>query len=35
MAAPGYARQRSEMAKRVGLGHRQQARRGRKPRSGP
>jgi predicted transcriptional regulator len=34
MAAPGYSRQRSEMAKRVGLGRRQQARRGRKPRSG-
>ena len=33
MAAPGYSRQRSEMAKRVGLGRRQQARRGRKPRS--
>ena len=33
MAAPGYARQRSEMAKRVGLGRRQQARRGRQPRS--
>src|SRR5262245_40810350 len=34
MAAPGYSRQRSEMAKRVGLGRDQQARRGRKPRSG-
>jgi predicted transcriptional regulator len=34
MAAPGYSRQRSEMAKRVGLGQRQQARRGRKRRSG-
>jgi predicted transcriptional regulator len=34
MAAPGYSRRRSEMAKRVGLGRRQQARRGRKPRSG-
>jgi predicted transcriptional regulator len=34
MSAPGYARQRSEAAKRVGLGHRQQPRRGRKPRSG-
>ena len=34
MAAPGYSRQRSEMAKRVGLGRRQQARAGRKPRSG-
>jgi predicted transcriptional regulator len=32
MAAPGYSRQRSEMAKRVGLGRRQQARRGRLPR---
>jgi predicted transcriptional regulator len=34
MAAPGYSRQRSEMAKQVGLGQRQQARRGRKRRSG-
>jgi predicted transcriptional regulator len=34
MAAPGYSRQRSEMAKRVGLGRGQQGRRGRKPRSG-
>ena len=34
MAAPGYSRQRSEMAKRVGLGRRQQARRGRQPRRG-
>jgi predicted transcriptional regulator len=34
MAAPGYSRYRSEMAKRVGLGQRQQARRGRKRRSG-
>ena len=35
MAAPGYSRQRSEMAKRVGLGQRAQApRRRRKPRSG-
>jgi predicted transcriptional regulator len=34
MAAPGYSRQRSEMAKRVGLGQRQQARRGRKRRGG-
>ena len=34
MAAPGYSRQRSEMAKRVGLGQRQQARRGRKRRNG-
>jgi predicted transcriptional regulator len=32
MAAPGYSRQRSEMAKRVGLGQRGQASRGRKPR---
>ena len=28
MAAPGYSRQRSEMARRVGLGRREQARRG-------
>ena len=35
MAAPGYSRQRSEMAKRVGLGKRVQApARRRKPRSG-
>ena len=34
MAAPGYSRQRSEMAKRAGLGRSRQARRGRKPRSG-
>jgi predicted transcriptional regulator len=34
MAAPGYSRQRSGMAKQVGLGQRQQARRGRKRRSG-
>jgi predicted transcriptional regulator len=34
MAAPGYSRQRSEMAKRAGLGRREQVRRGRKPRSG-
>ena len=35
MVAPSYARYRSEMAKRVGLGHRVQAvRRTRKPRSG-
>jgi predicted transcriptional regulator len=34
MAAPGYSRQRSEMAKRVGLGRREQLRRGRQPRSG-
>ena len=34
MSAPGYGRQRSEAAKRVGLGHRQQPGRGRKPRSG-
>jgi predicted transcriptional regulator len=33
MAAPGYSRQRSEMAKQGGLGRREQARRGRKPRS--
>jgi predicted transcriptional regulator len=34
MAAPGYSRQRSEMAKRVGLGHRAQApSRRRQPRS--
>ena len=35
MAAPGYSRQRSEMAKRVGLGQRVQApSRRRRPRSG-
>ena len=35
MAAPGYSRQRSEMAKRTGLGQRAQAApRTRKPRSG-
>jgi predicted transcriptional regulator len=35
MAAPGYSRQRSEMAKRAGLGQRSQApRRRRKPRGG-
>ena len=35
MAAPGYSRQRSEMAKRVGLGRREPAHaRTRKPRSG-
>jgi predicted transcriptional regulator len=35
MAAPGYSRQRSEMARRVGLGRREQApARTRKPRSG-
>jgi predicted transcriptional regulator len=35
MAAPGYSRQRSEMAKRVGLGRREPApTRTRKPRSG-
>jgi predicted transcriptional regulator len=35
MTAPGYARQRSEMAKRAGLGQREQATaRTRKPRSG-
>jgi predicted transcriptional regulator len=35
MAAPGYSRQRSQMAKRVGLGRREQApARTRKPRSG-
>jgi predicted transcriptional regulator len=35
MAAPGYSRQRSEMAKRVGLGRREPApARSRKPRSG-
>jgi predicted transcriptional regulator len=35
MAAPGYSRQRSEMAKRVGLGRRETApARTRKPRSG-
>jgi predicted transcriptional regulator len=36
MAAPGYSRQRSEMAKRVGLGQRVQppSRRRRQPRSG-
>ena len=35
MAAPGYSRQRSEMAKRVGLGQRvQTSPRRRKPRSG-
>jgi predicted transcriptional regulator len=35
MAAPGYSRQRSEMAKRVGLGQRSQASsRRRQPRSG-
>ena len=35
MAAPGYARQRSEMAKRTGLGQRSQASsRRRQPRSG-
>jgi predicted transcriptional regulator len=35
MAAPGYSRQRSEMAKRVGLGRREPApARTRKPRSG-
>jgi predicted transcriptional regulator len=34
MAAPGYSRQRSQMAKRVGLGRREQAQaRTRKPRS--
>ena len=35
MAAPGYSRQRSELAKQVGLGRRKQARRGRKPSGGP
>jgi predicted transcriptional regulator len=35
MAAPGYSRQRSEMARRTGLGQRARApSRGRKPRSG-
>jgi predicted transcriptional regulator len=34
MVAPGYSKQRSELAKQAGLGHRQQARRGRKPRGG-
>jgi predicted transcriptional regulator len=34
LTAPGYSRQRSEMAKQAGLGQRQQARRGRKRRSG-
>jgi predicted transcriptional regulator len=32
MAAPGYSRQRSEMAKRVGLGHNVQASRQSRPR---
>jgi predicted transcriptional regulator len=34
MVAPGYAKQRSEMAKRVGLGQRGQAARSRQARSG-
>jgi predicted transcriptional regulator len=34
MVAPGYARQRSEIAKRVGLGQRGQAARSRQARSG-
>ena len=34
MSAPGYARQRSEVARRSGLGHRGQGARPRQPRSG-